>query len=303
MKKILLFITAIIIVSCEKTIEFNGTVEEPKIVINSIFDNSKNLTVSVAESRSIMDGKSLRILSNAVVKVSDGTNEHTLLFVADKNIFESGFKPKINKKYSITASYPGYSSISSSSYCPDTVKQVTHTVSSYRKNSELRNKYNIEFNDLNPNKENYYLITVDNIAPGKEDEFDNNIQIRSNDNNIVNRDPYSDEDEEYFDYLLISDNNFEDGKISVNFSVRTTESYLKPDESSNFYNYYENLNVYHLTYEAFQYIKTLELYPDSKDNPFAQPVQIYTNIDNGLGIFAGTGRRKVNLLTKKIYTH
>jgi hypothetical protein len=36
--------------------------------------------------------------------------------------------------------------------------------------------------------------------------------------------------------------------------------------------------LYHLSYKAYQ---------DSNGDPFAQPVQIYSNVENGLGIFAG----------------
>jgi hypothetical protein len=37
----------------------------------------------------------------------------------------------------------------------------------------------------------------------------------------------------------------------------------------------------------WQYRRTIDLYDNSIDDPFSEPVQIFTNIDDGLGIWAG----------------
>jgi hypothetical protein len=37
----------------------------------------------------------------------------------------------------------------------------------------------------------------------------------------------------------------------------------------------------------FRYLKATEFQENNEDNPFATPVQVYNNIENGLGIFAG----------------
>ena len=40
--------------------------------------------------------------------------------------------------------------------------------------------------------------------------------------------------------------------------------------------------------KSYYYYRTsLELYVDAPRNPFAQPVQVFSNINNGFGIFAG----------------
>ncbi len=41
-----------------------------------------------------------------------------------------------------------------------------------------------------------------------------------------------------------------------------------------------------ITKEYFQYSKTLNIASDLEDNPFATPVQIFTNFDGGIGIFS-----------------
>ena len=41
------------------------------------------------------------------------------------------------------------------------------------------------------------------------------------------------------------------------------------------------------TEEFYLYEVSYSKYQETRDNPFAQPVQVYTNVRNGLGIFAG----------------
>ena len=42
-----------------------------------------------------------------------------------------------------------------------------------------------------------------------------------------------------------------------------------------------------LSEDFYRYKKTFRAQQVNGDNPFAQPAQIYTNVQNGLGIFAG----------------
>jgi hypothetical protein len=37
----------------------------------------------------------------------------------------------------------------------------------------------------------------------------------------------------------------------------------------------------------FNYLKSFNMYQRASGNPFATPVQVYSNVENGMGIFAG----------------
>ncbi|NQY66446.1 MAG: DUF4249 family protein [Flavobacteriales bacterium] len=50
------------------------------------------------------------------------------------------------------------------------------------------------------------------------------------------------------------------------------------------------VNLYNISRELFFYNRSFELYNESYGNPFAQPVQVYSNIENGFGIFAGRNK-------------
>ena len=48
-----------------------------------------------------------------------------------------------------------------------------------------------------------------------------------------------------------------------------------------------HLYLSHVGEEYHRYFQTTDLYIRTRSNPFAEPVQIYTNVEGGLGIFAG----------------
>ena len=47
------------------------------------------------------------------------------------------------------------------------------------------------------------------------------------------------------------------------------------------------LYLHNISKSYYYYRTSLELYVDASRNPFAQPVQVFSNINNGFGIFAG----------------
>ena len=42
-----------------------------------------------------------------------------------------------------------------------------------------------------------------------------------------------------------------------------------------------------ITPEYYKYLTSLRLQQDRADDPFAQPVQVFTNVEGGVGIFSG----------------
>jgi hypothetical protein len=55
---------------------------------------------------------------------------------------------------------------------------------------------------------------------------------------------------------------------------------------------YKTLSVrvylHNISKSYYYYRNSLELYQSASGNPFAQPVQVYSNIENGFGVFAGS---------------
>ena len=72
MKKLFFLLSvSFIYISCEKVIPFEGDVNIPKLVINSIFQSDSTFKVHVSSSRSVIDTASFQNIEDAVVKIKD----------------------------------------------------------------------------------------------------------------------------------------------------------------------------------------------------------------------------------------
>lgn len=53
------------------------------------------------------------------------------------------------------------------------------------------------------------------------------------------------------------------------------------------------LEVFSLTEDAFRYLTSQAAYSNARGNPFAEPVTVYSNIDNGHGYFIAANRIRI----------
>ena len=58
------------------------------------------------------------------------------------------------------------------------------------------------------------------------------------------------------------------------------------------------VELYNFTKDRFLFSQSIERYYDAKDNPFAEPVTIYSNVKNGLGLFTMVAVSEYNLTLK-----
>ena len=72
MKKLFFLLSiSLAYISCEKVIPFEGDVNIPKLVINSIFQSDSSFKVHVSSSRSVIDTSSFQNIGDAVVTIKD----------------------------------------------------------------------------------------------------------------------------------------------------------------------------------------------------------------------------------------
>ncbi len=131
----------------------------------------------------------------------------------------------------------------------------------------------VRFNDP-ASAENYYLFsgysyTIDNYS---SDTLEDRIYFDQKEGENAFVETYSSEG------LIFSDKYF-NGK-SFSFSVAVEDWDFTTGKA-----YFFVLSS--LSRNAYLYKKSLAMYENSHNNFFAEPVQIYNNIKNGYGIFAG----------------
>ena len=122
--KRLLFLLSISLayISCEKVIPFDGDVNTPKLVINSIFQSDSSFKVHVSSSRSVIDTASFKNIDDAIVTIKD-RNEN---IIETLNHVENGFYkgqtfPQENQNYILEVNHPNYANITASDSLPSPI--------------------------------------------------------------------------------------------------------------------------------------------------------------------------------------
>jgi len=294
MKKLFLLLSiSLVYISCEKIIPFEGDVNVPKLVINSIFESDSTFKVHVSSSRSVIDTASFQNIEDAIVTIKDdnGNIIETLNHI-DNGFYSGQTYPSQNKIYTLEVNHPNYNNISASDSLPSPI--TINNVDTLKVEDPINgDRLQISMNFDDPeNTQNYYLIETYSV-----NEY---LVIKNSDTTEYELDTTK-------QYMVLTDEVFQNGgspwreqglfnDLLFNGQNKTLELEIPYEDISEIGIGYEwsyktkSARVYlHNISKSYYYYRTsLELYQSASGNPFAQPVQVYSNIENGFGVFAGS---------------
>lgn len=291
MKKIVVIVCfTSMLFGCQKYIDFDAEIVKSKIVVNGLVNNNQPALVHVSRSLSVIDNGSLNRLEDATVKLYDASNGsliEVLLPMSDSTLLidQSGYYQGMellneNTEYKLEVSAPTYDLVSSITKIPQyNLTQATpvDTISSQDIDYGAVTNFTFHFVD-NASEVNYYGIKAYGItSDGNENEIYMNTKNISVDVNSGNE-------------ILFKDKFFNGNvyDLTLNFS---TFYYGPPINDSLFF---DNTHYDSIRFEMNSYSRDMYLYQISfmtyqnADNFFSQPVQVYSNIENGLGVFGGS---------------
>lgn len=293
MKKIfslLLILSALALSNCTKEIEFDAQDIAPRIVVNSLFTNDSVWTANISRSVGVLDTNSYNSINNANVSIFDGNaNLVTTLTHQQDGLYSSptGASPVANESYTIEVSAEGYNTVSATNVIPSAVPiYEIDTVSSTNSNGETILETTINFQDP-PGTDNYYMVEVlvkgtwINVLEEDTIEFREPLEISCNDLNIETINSFNSGGfENTYLYIMLKDQNFNGEDYSLTFSV-INYAELKDLEL------FGEIRLVNTSEAYFNYLRSFNMYQNTINNPFATPVQVYSNITDGMGIFAG----------------
>ena len=292
MKKLILFLSAIPLLfftNCTKQIEFDAQDIAPRIVVNSLFTNDSLWAANISRSVGVLESTSYTSINDADVSIFDGNGvQVTTLSSQGAGLYTSptGAMPVADELYTIEVSAPGYTPVSATNRIPAAVQiNSIDTVSSTNSDGQTILETTINFQDP-PANANYYMVEV--LVKGtwiswEEDtvEFREPLEISCDDVNVetVNRFSFDGFDNTYL-YLMLKDENFDGEDYALSFSVI---NYAELKDLQLF----GEIRLVNTSEAYFNYLKSFNMYQRASGNPFATPVQVYSNVENGMGIFAG----------------
>jgi hypothetical protein len=302
---ILIVFTSLLLWGCEKVEKLeNFPLESPKTTVNCNLEENKDIVVEVTRSLSVIDGAQLKPIVDALVKVSyvkNGSNfsvsQQGVNDVQNNlEVYTLSLKPVPGIKYKIEVTSQKYGNVWSESLMPlpvsiDSVVQKIVDSSSYDYGGDYSlltiNQANstIKFKD-NLNEENYYAlshhIVIKNSISNSSSSYSVNINSNIPGTNIING------------LVFFNDQTFNgmDYTIQYDWSAYIQLRNIKNDKVKGTY------TLVSLTKDYYQYLISYNSYIENKDNPFADPVQVYNNIFGGYGIFVGSSSSYLSKVIK-----
>jgi len=265
----------IIIQACTKIIDIDLPEHEEKIIVNSFFTDGRPVKVHLSKSISVLED-SIPLCENAFIQLLEN---NTVIDTLNRSgdYYYSDVIPEVAKDYSLNISVPGMDSV----ICHDVIPEKV-SIQSYKLTDSLMVDEDglpimqIEFNFTDPPEINYYEISIEIDRGGLWIQKNTDPVLVST--GLLDYEPRT---------LIFSDNLF-DGtttSVKVNYSIQVNTG-SGPQYDYILFVSFRSISESYYLYRQKQIVYQYSLYSDVFTGA-SEPVQLYSNINGGYGIFAG----------------
>jgi hypothetical protein len=295
MKKFsLIFLLVLYLSACEKTVVIDIPRRDPRLVLSGILEKDSTIGVFVSKTRYILDPsdhtqQQYLIATARPVIYENGVAVDTLVYDPADYSYRSMLGTKIlgGNNYGIKVSTPGFSEAEAFTSVPS--QSMIASVQRVRDarvdgNGIHQDEITLKLND--PAERNFYLIQIYGSAWGGMNGMpvycvgttDKDIE------SIGYNDPMASGECLDGGRLLMKDDHFNGREKQVVFYVESgsLQDIYDPVTNRTWRPY---ILVKRITEDYFRFLKTLDVYETTGDNPFAEPANVFTNVRNGFGIF------------------
>ncbi|MBK7212384.1 MAG: DUF4249 domain-containing protein [Bacteroidales bacterium] len=290
------------LVGCEKTEKIEDFPKTaPKMALNCIMIPDSGITVIIYKSLSILDNAPNKVLNQATLELfKDGVSVGKLEAANHFSYYYfPDIKPEPGHEYKLTASLKGFETITAASDIPSKA-EITNLSTIVRDTSSWGWVYGT----------NYFFSTGKLILGLKDDHETENYYRLSMYmlDTTYSFNEYGDTVDTFIYRNSLQDYNNESSNPMIEFTEG--ESYYFSDQYLNGKEFTIELPIRYsgstpgdslfielsaISMDLYLFKKSMIKYNDSQSNPFSEPIKIYTNIENGYGIFAGS-----SIITKRI---
>ena len=289
--KITHFILAFIIfglcASCDTVVELDVPREESRLVVNSFFGPDTTFAMLLSQSEFILDEQDFEAISGASATILDEDGD-TLgtLEEQEPGFYTSNIKPQPGETYRLEVSKRGYETVRAENQIPADSARINNIEIRRFDDHSTALRLSIWIDD--PPGSDYYEL----YGLSKTVLYNESDTLRSTDNLHFNTDDPIfgdfDRDNEVVrgSYLLFDDALFDGNTRKITLTTSFRYSSCSPSSECEAET---DVTLYlRKTSEAYyRYKETSKLQDDLSANPFAEPVPVFNNIENGFGIFAG----------------
>ena len=314
-KRILVTLSALMIFTltgCEKYLEYEGEDAIPRLVLNGTFSPDSAFSVELSNSQGYISNGSINTIPYGKVAVYSANDEFIdSLHHSGNGIYQSSAIAEPGTVYTVRASAGTLGSLSASDFAPVAVPIANWdtTTVSITEYDYTTNKIQVDYTINDPsNAENFYIVEVYRTESYYLDYQYDPITGTTIIDTIYYDEPYSyltgfstsdpillSEVELSLDETLYYANSLPYSDEVFNGNTQTFSILVDPYYSQSTGAILE-LRLTTCSEAYYKYTRTLQSYYNTEGDPFAQPVQVFTNIENGgLGIWAGSSSFSVEI--------
>ncbi|MCF8363880.1 MAG: DUF4249 domain-containing protein [Prolixibacteraceae bacterium] len=268
--------------SCEKDVTFDF--DRPvKLSLNCILNPDSTITARLTLSGNIENNTSFQPVDDATIVLYENGIELGTLTSGSEGNYYLDYHPESQNEYKIAVLHPDYKDVTASTevpqkpdvmFTPDTLELIEHPELYWL-------EINVVIHDL-PGKNSYWLYgkrTMDGVV--RTGGGFQNIKAPFIDDFNRRTDPESKFGYVYDYYVRISDIGYDGEKMTVMLEAATNGSINIVSADEHYDKYIKSSVKARLNSEG--------------DLPFKEPVQIYSNIENGYGIFGACAITTIKL--------
>jgi hypothetical protein len=241
------------------------------------------MKINLTQSLSIFDSANIKFIENADIKIYENEQYKELLSYIGNGNYLSSFRPSGNTNYKIIVSSTLGQSVAEN-YIPQKTTILSIDTTSVYVYSQKELECRIKFKD-DEASENFYLLDIRAIAGsysfGMNDnrdtiyyeqsidfEYDKSIIEEKIGNNTIS---YG---------VIFSDKFFNGKEIELAVKIGSDILQIKDKNSIKFY-------LKSISRDYYLYAKSYSRSINQAEDVLGEPIQVYSNIQNGFGIFGG----------------
>lgn len=305
---------SVVLVGCdlETEIEYNKKDAQPFLVLFSYLHPDSVFTAKINIASPVMDTSSPKELSDCEINIY----ENDVLVERLSHISSGNYRgtkiPEPGKRYKITVKKTGFETLEAET---NLIEKPQIENLKLIPNTDGRSLIKFELNLIDPKEtSNFYRLIVfikityktipDGILnmamdPNQNILLEGNVMTKQipliSDQAIFNGlddGNTSDlQDEDFQNKLMIFKDDSFNGQ---NFVLKFESQESFPAEQENIENITYVFSLQNLNYDYYLFLKTHQAQYLAISDPFIEPIQVYTNVKNGVGIFTSYASKELN---------
>ncbi|TKG91999.1 DUF4249 domain-containing protein [Puteibacter caeruleilacunae] len=286
MKKINIYlcIVTFIFAACEKTIEISKTEHKPVTIINGLISPGKPVEVTVTRTKHYSDTKPMPKVTNATVELYKDDKLVEELTHQEDGTYRGNHTPAADATYKIKVTdEKHHASATTTIPVPVQLLKISYEHKGEKQGSK-QTEVTMSFKDPG-DQNNYYRISVE--ATGDDAEEKNELLVIYT-NDVVLKATYGEDDvfsnPPSNSYQIFRDKLINGKTYDLKFTLHDLSVLSEYNASGETISKSYKVNLHSITREYYLYLKSKELSQWSSDDPFSEPVPIFSNVSGGGGI-------------------